>query len=524
MISIELQNNSGYAWVKRENVTCKGYAFVEGDPVEGEELARLFFGLDREQATLLARDLNGFFSVVIEYEDGVLALVDHVRSFPLFYYSRENGDVVICDGFDTARMSELYLDADSLDEFSETSYMLGKKTIFSGVKGIEAGDCILAREDGTVETLRYYEFNYADQQVSDLDLALKKMEETHQDTFKRLIKYLDGRTAVIPLSGGHDSRLIAYYLVKLGYKNIVAFSYGDAKTSDSQISRQAAEALGLKYYYVPYTRRALRKGFKEFKKYMVLSCNGVSYPALQTWYAVYWLRSKGVIDENCVVCPGYGGVLPGHYVATDFVCGDTIKKERLIKLFEEEFFSRISKNKEVYPRIKEEFLEHPEIAKLPQEIPVKNAAEVFERWIYREDQAKAIQNSNRIYEYYGLKWATPLFDKEQFSLWLEIDNSLRYRNFAFKEMEKTLFEGKIKDVPFTGGKETVLISKERGILGKCLHLADICLRPHKYHYMNRIVPYFSHVYRSVVKRTSEPILYVRDQYIKYVKSKVKGAK
>ena len=154
---------------------------------------------------------------------------------------------------------------------------------------------------------------------------------------------------------------------------------------------------------------------------------------------------------------------------------------------------------------------------MPEIIPTRRAAEIFEQWIYREDQPKAIQNATRIYEFYGVKWATPFFEKPQFELWSSIDNSLRYQNKAFKEMEKNLFEGSICDVPFTGSKEMCVVGKRRGFVHKIVHMLDVCLRLRKQHYMNVIIPYHTHVYNTVVKRITSPNYYTICEYLKHVK-------
>ena len=43
---------------------------------------------------------------------------------------------------------------------------------------------------------------------------------------KKLSKSCEGKQIAIPLSGGYDSRLIASGLHKIGFKNVICFSYG----------------------------------------------------------------------------------------------------------------------------------------------------------------------------------------------------------------------------------------------------------------------------------------------------------
>ena len=78
-----------------------------------------------------------------------------------------------------------------------------------------------------------------------------KLDRIYEDTFSRLISWLDGRQAVIPLSGGYDSRLIALMLKELGYNNVLCFTYntGGAKW-EVDISRRVAKNLGFCWHYV----------------------------------------------------------------------------------------------------------------------------------------------------------------------------------------------------------------------------------------------------------------------------------
>ena len=343
MIKIELENDRGYEWTHYNQVHCKGYAFITDGVIEKQMLAQYFEGLSFDEVLERAKELNGFFTVVIENDTEVLAVADHMRSFPLFYY-KYNEDLILCDGFPEERVRTLNLNKDAEKQFLSCSYLLWNQTLFEGVFGIEAGAFLKATQDGELKYAFYDTFAYDENQITDIDEALKKMNEVYESSFKRLITYLNGRTAVVPLSGGHDSRLIAYYLKKLGYENIIAFSYGDPKMRDSQISKQVAKAMKIRYYYIPYDRRTLRKAFKKYYKgYMMYAANGVSIPGLQTWYAVCWLKEHGVIDENCVFCPGYGGVLPGHYVNSTYMGHDGISKKALICQFEEEYFARLSR-------------------------------------------------------------------------------------------------------------------------------------------------------------------------------------
>lgn len=517
MVKLKLKRNQGYSWTNLENIWVKGYGFLGDNPVESGALANLFAGKTKDEVLQTVKTLEGFFTVIVQYDEGILAVSDHMRSFPLFYYSVEE-DVVLSDGLEETDIRDFKADENTRKQFEGVSYLLWDQTLFEGVKSIEARSYLWITNSGQVTAERYDVFQYQDKQIADLETSVQTLEAAYENTFKRLISYLNGRTAVIPLSGGHDSRLIAYYLVKLGYKNIIAFSYGDPKTQDSVISRKVAQTLNIPYYYFPYDRSSARRYYKKYHKdYLIYAGNGVSIPAFQTWCAVCWLKEKGIIDEQSVFCPGYGGVLPGHYLLPLFMEHEFVEKKQLVAAIEKEFFTPLSR---IHPQYYGEFIKevyaHKDIAALPEKIPAKQAAQLYEQWVYREDQVKAIQNATRMFELYGAKWATPFFEKAQFSAWSQIDNTLRYHNVAFKEMEKGIFEEPFSQIPFTGSKEKSKMAAKQTFLQKCIMTADKCLHPKKYHYMNVFVPLTTYWYNTIVKRNSSPSYFLQNEYFNLI--------
>ena len=132
-----------------------------------------------------------------------------------------------------------------------------------------------------------------------------------------MIKYSNGRQAVIPLSGGNDSRLIAYYLVKNGYKNVIAYTYGSKENSEIEISKRVAEFLKIERYFVEYKHKSMQKKFnnKNLYKKMADYCGrGVCNPHIQEWEAISSLLQEKIITKDSVVLPGFTGDLLGIFL------------------------------------------------------------------------------------------------------------------------------------------------------------------------------------------------------------------
>jgi asparagine synthase (glutamine-hydrolysing) len=90
--------------------------------------------------------------------------------------------------------------------------------------------------------------NYLDETRRDL---LPRLDKILIGIFERLIRRAQGRTIAVPLSGGYDSRLIVLMLKRLGYRNLLAFSYGLLKDEESCISRAMARSLDIQWQFIP---------------------------------------------------------------------------------------------------------------------------------------------------------------------------------------------------------------------------------------------------------------------------------
>jgi asparagine synthase (glutamine-hydrolysing) len=150
---------------------------------------------------------------------------------------------------------------------------------------------------------------------------------------RRLIRSLDGRTALLPLSGGWDSRLIAHLLKRQGYEKLICFSYGSPKNRESTISQLAAQELGYRWIFVPHNRRTWFRAFQssERKAYFAHSFNFSSSPHVQDWLAVKYLKDKGLIPEDSVFIPGHAAdFLEGSHLSPTLPELDTISPVYLI--------------------------------------------------------------------------------------------------------------------------------------------------------------------------------------------------
>lgn len=413
-----------------------GSAFYNGRLLNGktwysciEELTSL------EKAIRFISQLNGNFAIITEIDNKILLAVDRQRSIPLFY-SLHDKEVEIFDHIGTVEIKRFGIN-DNLKQLNYSLFVTGNETFINDVFQVSAGSYVIIEDGGKVNKAFYY------------DLIPKKIEpsiETLYETidyhfiqaFQRLIEKLGDRRVVIPLSGGHDSRLVLYYLLKLGYKNILTYTYGKKGNFESNTSEKVAKYFGVEWHFVEYIPTKMQKLFHdEFETLMEFYCNGISSVCVQEWYAVKSLKDSGILKSNDVIVPGHsfdaicGSFIQPHYldkgrdVAKSTLLNDIINKHY------SEWDWRYVKNSEVEKNQIVNLIENSFSASIPERLTPWEAVAIYDNFNFRERQGKYICNAVRIYEYFGFDWYMPLWDNELLDYWRTIPLEMKINRNKF---------------------------------------------------------------------------------------------
>ncbi len=415
MAKILLTQQKGFEWIHDDNVSFKGYLYDRrGSYLQAREAAGIFTDISSAgQLAKLLQGMQGAYSVIIRVSGGILAAVDPVNMFPLFYAKTGDGWAIsdsgdaLCNLFD-----HMEPNSEVLPEFLAAGFVMGDDTLISGLMRIRAGEVVFFSEKGQLS--RYSNYYFLPTSFSGDPPALLKKELTGimLKISGRLIESLGGRTAVVPLSGGYDSRLIASMLKSAGYENTICFTYG-APGYESEVSKKVAGQLGFRWIFVDY-RDIDKSAYLDeevFMDYVSFTGNTASMPYLQEYFAVKKLRDEGLIPENSVFLPGH----TGDYIAGSYL-EKTIRKhrgekDRAIRITGGYFwFTRLtgSQKKHIAKRVRKWFYdyEHPPC----QTDPVYD---VFtEDWDLKEKFPKFIFNSARVFPFFGYEFRLPLWDRE----------------------------------------------------------------------------------------------------------------
>ncbi|HEV2610482.1 MAG TPA: asparagine synthase-related protein [Noviherbaspirillum sp.] len=389
--------------------------------------------------------LNGFFAIVRQGGQGAVAVVDRIRSIPLFYGQRGDS-IFIGDDAEWARLQvgDREMDPVARDEFQLTGFVTGNQTLYPNVKQLQAGELLIVDGTKTVPALRTHSYFRLVHQEPDLytETVLAQQLERHADAaIQRLVQYADGRQIAIPLSGGYDSRLIASLLAKYGYENVIAFTYGIKGNKEANYSRKVARALNIPWRFVEYSERCWRDAWntQERHDYQKWASGWSSLPHVQDWVAVRTLKKNGTIGNDAVFVPGHTCVRRHTGVPEEARDSWKASTSGLIEYIRSQHYTRSAGK--TGPDAGRDIWK-TRIAGTGEMGTIASAVEfasMCEKWEWRERQVKFICNSVRVYEFFGYDWWLPLWDADFIRFWQGVPLELRMGRHWYNEYVKHLY-------------------------------------------------------------------------------------
>ncbi|MEH7393615.1 hypothetical protein, partial [Bacillus sp. JJ1474] len=361
-VKVNLSHNEGFRWFQRNGLYVKGFLFDKnGNLYKDENLVEYFHEItDGKYLDEKLRYANGSFCLVFNNGKNVYIAADRLRSIPLFYSILEDQILISDNAFWIKKESNLHdIDQMSLLEFKLTGYTMGSTTLIRKINQIQAGELVTIKLENTTKI--FNEFYYVHLHNNYFGLTknecFDQLEEISKRTFTRLIKSVNNNPIVVPLSGGYDSRYIVAMLKKLGYENVICYTYGRPDSHEVVISIRVAKQLSYDWIFIEYSIDTWDCLFgDDAYKYFIDSNNLSSLPHIQEYYAVQYLSNNKLIPENSVIVPGFcGDVLGGTYLIdengirsidldVDSLCEYIFKKHFNLFVYNGEKVSQIKKD------------------------------------------------------------------------------------------------------------------------------------------------------------------------------------
>jgi asparagine synthase (glutamine-hydrolysing) len=288
---------------------------------------------------------------------------------------------------------------------------------------VRAGEIVTVNAaDGVVAREIYRVFTYSRTPELDADAVAARFDSALAAGMDRLIARADGRQLVVPLSGGLDSRLISAYLKLAGYENVINFTYGRPEGREAGLSKQVAEALGQRWRFVPYPPSEIAAAWagKDAARFIEFAHSASALPHVQDWYALVVLNRDRLIDNDAIMLPGHTIVGNIHDTAI-LDDAEPVAASRLKEVLIDYHYGLQGRSRAMRddPSINAEFDEV--LHQIGYDGSVLARAEAMEYFNLSERQAKYINNSMRVYEFFGYEWALPMLDTEMYLMWQTLD-------------------------------------------------------------------------------------------------------
>lgn len=387
-----------YKWSVRDNVHACGYCFdPEGKLYSDEQLCTYFAAISDEQE--LARrlqDANGFFAVVIQTKDTILAATDRLCRFPLYYSDR-----VITDNHNTFDTS---LEWDYLGRaFYRTSgAVLPGHTLLQSIRQLlPAGIAVYRSKEWTINTYT----SFLCKKEEEKSIRLEELDRVMTAVFARLIQSAKGRQLVIPLTAGNDSRLILCMLKRLHYTNVICFTIVGEGCEEWEGADQAARTIGFRHVKIDMldenVRKLLYQDKASFENYYRYVGGLTNFCWLAEFVAVKYLEKQGLIAQDAIFVPGHSGDMIGGSHLTKAKVKEQMSVSELVQRMRYVGFEYGTDK-----RVKEVL--HTYFSDTLQKGYTPYSA--YQNWVVQHRQAYNIVHSVRAYDFCGYEVRLPLWD------------------------------------------------------------------------------------------------------------------
>lgn len=354
---------------------------------------------------------RGSFSIVIVTNHFILAAVDRMCSFPLFFTKSAIMDHMVYDAHAGS-------DKDALLEYFCSGFVSGQKTLNSQSKRLEAGEYLYFVKSGVFEVRPYFRYvpvkNLGRYNEEDY---LEQFGQLTDQSIERTLASANGRKILVPLSGGLDSRLILAKLVEAKYDNLHVITYGVKDGHESIMARNVCDKLRLKWNFIPTSAVNLTAdSFKEyFNRYLSFCALPSSVPSILEVLAFYQLSQAGAINDAVIVNGQSGDFTSGGHIRFDLI--GELTRDNLYRYM-------LKKHYSLWPRLLTESnvsnilkIIDKEFVKFCQFTGDDDLISFYEYWECKERQSKIVLNGQRLYDSMGCYWTLPFWDSDLLDFW-----------------------------------------------------------------------------------------------------------
>jgi asparagine synthase (glutamine-hydrolysing) len=385
--------------------------------------------------------LYGCYGLIVESKNWILAAVDKVRGYPIFYTT----DYGSFQTSNSARLLQQSLPPtvpieEVLLNFKLSGFFAGSDTACPYVRQLRAGEALLWEKESIEPKLfRYFQYLPCEERGREDKDWLEEFSELNDVVFDRLVEDAKGRPIWVPLSGGLDSRLIVSMLRQRDCE-LRTFSYGLPGNYEAKVAKRVAAEVGVPWQFEPVTRSAYKKFFhsNERRAYWAFGDNLSSVPNMQDFLPLKDMVAEGRLPQNAYLVNGQSGdfISGGHLplaMQGKETSWEIMFDELVAKHFSQWLHLKNSNNLSLI----EEHIKRELSMAVPNPYEYHDKAALYEYWEWQERQSKYIVNGQRVYDWLQLDWSLPLWEKEYLDFWRRVPLRLKYGQKLYKNYLKT---------------------------------------------------------------------------------------
>jgi len=407
-----------------------------------------------KEIRLLINSFDGHFGIVYQDDVKTIAVTDCISSFPIFYKETN-------EAYSLATASKVFegnreIDTSQAKALMLSGYTVGNKTIYQNLSVLEHGQVYFQTADKPPVISRYFQFT---PWVAPFDLSHDELKRQLVDVtlkvISRVIDQASNQIIAVPLSAGLDSRLIVSALRHLGAKNVLCYSYGPKGNFESKIAKLIADKLGYKWVFVETTPAIQRKFWASGvpADFIEQSNDCLAGPVFHDLFVTQTLLDRGLITSDSVMVNGNSGdFITGNHIPmalaeSNEICADT-NAVRLVDVMLKKHYS-MWKELSCAPNL------DPVRTLLLEQLKTvdamggtKSLSSLHEYLEMTNRQIKWVIKRQKIYDYYGVGWALPLWDRDFMRFWERVPLQFKTKqNLYIDVLREQNWGGVWKDIP-----------------------------------------------------------------------------
>ena len=263
-------------------------------------------GAARQQAETWAAKTDGDFVLLVVKDDGSSALVvnDRLGRLPLYTAARD-GNAAIAREIKGVRAACGAGDVDrhALAQMLLFTFPLGTRTLHAHISRVPEGSSALIDGHGGVDLRQYYRWDFEALHGGGAAPDARELADRFAERTAAIVDWGRGRSVVLGLSGGLDSRAVAAALTraKIAYASVTFTSRRKKAAEETDTSKQIANALG-----IPWEALVLAPPTWEDERAMAAMRDGTSNVAL-SFLAEYFKLLERRFGSSALHFTGDGG-------------------------------------------------------------------------------------------------------------------------------------------------------------------------------------------------------------------------